>query len=509
MFTYAAVAVLCLLLALTVTLALAKSFSERTAYQSLREKIGLALPFVTYELANPDPQRPRIANIVSRLNNSQLRVLFVDPATMAVQVDTRLPYFPTDKYLTLGDLNSQSSDLYSQKGITGTFKLRGENQTYLYVARGINAKSLAKGNLGGRQGSNQSNVIVVFAQPARNIKQLAQDLIDFLGPATLVALVLSLLVGYGLARSISSPIGRLAEGAGAMARGDYNQRIPVKGHDELAALTERFNQMAEEVGRAHHMERDFIANVSHDLKTPLTSIQGFSQAMLDGAIVDQQGYTEVASIINSEAQRMSRLVSELLSLTRLQNGLNSLEMQPTNLGELVSQLVLAMQPQATQAGVDLRMQRGGPDVAVLADSDRLKQAFGNLLDNALKFTPPGGTVKLEIRGTTPQAEVVVSDSGQGIPPEDLNRVMDRFYQVDKSRSSLSDGKSAGLGLAIAREIVRAHNGEIQIESEPGKGTTVHVRLPSTPIEITTPSKRARLKLLNPRASVPQETDVSA
>src|SRR5438477_1264957 len=147
MFTYAAVAALCLILALGVTLALGKSFSDRTAYQSLREKIGLALPFVAYELANPDPQRPRIINIVSRLNNSQLRVMFVDPTTMTVSMDTKPPYLPTDKYLTLGNINGQDSDLYSQKGVAGTFKLQGESQSYLYVARAVKANLPLRANL--------------------------------------------------------------------------------------------------------------------------------------------------------------------------------------------------------------------------------------------------------------------------------------------------------------------------------------------------------------------------
>jgi len=295
-----------------------------------------------------------------------------------------------------------------------------------------------------------------------------------------VALLLSLVVAYALARSISRPIARLAAGAEAMAHGDYGQRLPVEGRDELAALTQRFNEMAAEVGRAHRMERDFVANVSHDLKTPLTSIQGFSQAMLDGAIVDEAGYRQAGEIINSEAQRMSRLVSELLGLSHLQSGLDALETRPVELGALLSQLMMAMQPQATNAGVELKLAlRERHPIWVLASEDRLKQAFCNLIDNALKFTSPGGRVTLEAREAGSIAEVLVRDTGQGIPAEDLPRIMERFYQVDKSRSSF-EGRSAGLGLAIARDIVRAHNGEISIHSEMGAGTTVRVELPAQP-----------------------------
>jgi two-component system phosphate regulon sensor histidine kinase PhoR len=279
-----------------------------------------------------------------------------------------------------------------------------------------------------------------------------------------------------------------------MARGDYNQRVPVEGHDELATLTQRFNEMATEVSHAHLMEREFVANVSHDLKTPLTSIQGFSQAMVDGAIQDEAGYRQAASIINSESRRMSRLVDELLDLSKLQIGLHSLQMRPTDLIALLSQLSITMQPQATAAGVDLTLTTQTQAVWVVADADKLQRAFANVIDNALKYTPQGGTVAVEVaQSARDTVGVEVRDTGRGIPPEDLPSVMDRFYQVDKSRSS-QHGKSLGLGLAIAREIITAHRGELSIESQPGTGTCVRVSLPahyadSPPRPGTSPLKR--------------------
>ncbi len=509
--SYVAIAALCLLMALGILVGLGKSYNERMTFNSLRSKSLLVLPFVRPLLANQQ-QRPAqklvLDTIREGIANSGLRVLFVDPATLDVVEDTSVTYYATGK--RLDDLEGKQTDLYlPRRQVQGKFRLSAENQTFQYVARAVQMPPAAR--VGGGAGPLGNSVIVVFAQAEPKPLQLASDLVDYMLPAAIVALMLSLLVGYALARSISKPIDRLAEGASAMARGDYSQRLPVEGHDEFAALTDRFNKMAEEVGRSHQMERDFVANVSHDLKTPLTSIQGFSQAMLDGAIIDARGYKEAAAIINGEAQRMDRLVSELLVLTRLQNGLNTLDLHPTDLGTLLAQLVLAMQPQAANAGVTLKLEQTGGNVMVLADGDRLKQAFGNLLDNALKYTQSGGRVFVEMNASTPQTGVAVRDTGRGIPSEDLHRVMERFYQVDKSRSA-PDGKSVGLGLAIAREIVRAHHGEITIDSRQGEGTCVSVLLPSAPLETPSPAKRSKLKLLNSaarHASSPHETDIRA
>jgi signal transduction histidine kinase len=201
--------------------------------------------------------------------------------------------------------------------------------------------------------------------------------------------------------------------------------------------------------------------------------------MLDGSIRDEASFKQAAGIINTEAQRMSRMVSQLLSLTQLQSGLRTLELRPLELGPLLGQLVLAMQPQASEAGVELVARFGLSSALVLGHADMLKQAFGNLIDNALKHTPRGGTITVSLLPASNGVEVLVSDTGEGIPPADLQRVMERFYQVDKARSPGHE-RSLGLGLAIAREIIETHHGHIRIESAEGKGTTVAVSLPTTP-----------------------------
>ena len=498
--SYAAVVALSIFLAVIVSVALARSVSDRTIYESLREKGALAVPAVQRELA--DQQRPVsqavLAVVQERMARAQLRVLIVDPSTMMVLADTAMGTNATgEPFSSEGD----AQQLRSQQGLEGKTKLPGEGTTFLYIARTVQVAAPRVGLRGALP--RPASYIVVLAQPERVLTDyLRGDLRDYLGPAALIALLVSLIVAVALARSISRPVGRLAEGAAALTRGDYNRRIPVVGHDELADLTRRFNEMAAEVGRAHQMERDFVANVTHDLKTPLTSIQGFSQAMLDGAITEEVGYKQAASIINAEAQRMGRLVSELVGLSRLQNGLLALDLQPTNIESLLSQLTLAMQPQANDCQVRLELVAAGQTPPVLADGDRLKQAFGNLIDNALKHTPPGGRVTVEVSPIPWAVEVRVTDTGRGIPAEDLPRVMERFYQVDKSRSSV-DGKSAGLGLAIAREIIRAHQGEISMESAPQAGTTVRVALPAPQAESLPAPRRGLLQKLHPSGRAAQ------
>jgi signal transduction histidine kinase len=354
--------------------------------------------------------------------------------------------------------------------------MSGEPSELQYLARRIRLPRI--GDQPGQSTGGLAPYIVIMAQQAPvALDALRGELRGVLIPAGLVALGAALLAAMLLARTISKPVARLASATDAMARGDYSQRVPVQGRDELATLSSRFNAMAEEVDRAHRAQRDFVANVSHDLKTPLTSIQGFSQAMLDGAIADEQGYRQAASIINLEAERMARLVSDLLALTRLESGLSALDIRTVDVGLVAREQVIAMQPQAESAGVSLAITGSAGQTMTAADPDRLKQALGNLLDNALKYTPRGGSVLVEVAPAPGAVRVSVRDTGQGIPQDEVARVMERFYRVDKARGTGATG-SLGLGLAIAREIAAAHGGTLSIESRVGSGTTATITLPS-------------------------------
>jgi signal transduction histidine kinase len=320
--------------------------------------------------------------------------------------------------------------------------------------------------------------------------------LDEIGASLLIAggitLLVSLLVALLLARSIAGPITHLTRGTEAIARGQYDHRVKASGGDEIGRLGQSFNIMAEQVERSRRMEKDFVANVSHELKTPLTSIQGFAQAILDGAVPTMEGVHHAAQTIFDETARMTRLVGDLLTLARFESGQIPLAHEMVDLGQLLPLWVERFRPRASELGESITAVIE-PLPAIQGDAGRLDQVVTNLIDNALKYNRTGGTVTVTAKetemspprgagvlwrrlGDHPSAKwvsVAVSDTGAGIPKDDLPKLFDRFYRGDKARAA----GGAGLGLSIADEIVRAHGGHIEVQSEPGQGSQFTVYLP--------------------------------
>jgi signal transduction histidine kinase len=256
--------------------------------------------------------------------------------------------------------------------------------------------------------------------------------------------------------------------------------ISPRGPHEVQDLTRAFNAMISRVESSQKSQRDFVANVSHELKTPLTSIQGFAQAMLDDTADTPEARKQAAQIIYDEAGRMHRMALDLLDLARLEGGIADLEMSPVDIGVLLRSVVEKFIPQAQKAGI--RLQTNIPEnlPTLLGDGDRLAQVVTNLVDNALKFTPVNGQVTLSTVNIGAEMEISVTDTGPGVPEEAVARIFDRFYQVDPSRAggeTAAGRRGAGLGLAIVQEIVQVHGGRIGVRSEVGRGTTFVIHLP--------------------------------
>ncbi len=285
-----------------------------------------------------------------------------------------------------------------------------------------------------------------------------------------LALLAGLLIGAVLSGAIARPLARLERGAEEIAAGRYDVRIPEEGGRETAQLARRFNEMAAALEAARRREREFLASASHELKTPLTSIRGFAQALVEGEVTDPEGIREAARVILDEATRLSRLVGDLLDLARLEAGRLSLERRPLDLAPLLEKAVRALSPQAREKGIDLALEASA-GLGTVGDPDRLGQVVRNLLDNALRHTPPGGEVRVRARAVDGGVEVRVEDTGPGVPPELRERIFERFFKGGGSTGS-------GLGLAVAREIVRAHGGRIWVEDAPGGGAAFVVRLPA-------------------------------
>ena len=298
--------------------------------------------------------------------------------------------------------------------------------------------------------------------------------------ATLLAIVLA----FALAHSISRPIRKMTQATAAMAVGDYDQPVQVTGHDEIAHLAVAFGHMRDQVASAQRTQRDFLANVSHDLRTPLTSIQGFSQAILEGAVTDENGYRRAAEIINGEAGRMARLVADLLELARLEGGQLDLASEPISLAELLRTETAKAAARAEQAGLQIHASIPEDLPGIVADVNRVEQAIANLLDNATKYAKPNSSITIQARAwkdgmPRPEALAVsfgpsnargrwisldISNFGESIPRADLVRIFERFYRGDRSRTR---AEGSGLGLAIVRETALAHGGRIEV----GSGST--------------------------------------
>ncbi|MCY4612997.1 MAG: ATP-binding protein [Nitrospira sp.] len=235
-----------------------------------------------------------------------------------------------------------------------------------------------------------------------------------------------------------------------------------------------------ELRRLEKVRAEFVANVSHELRTPLTAIKGYLETVLDETKLESDTHRRFLEVANSHAERMGRLIDDLLNLSDIETGKVVLDPTPISLGAFVQDVSAMFEKDAAKKDVKL-VNRIPPDLCVQADRDRLSQILVNLVDNAVKYTPKGGTVsllaaKMDIR----QIRITVRDTGQGIPPNDLSRITERFYRVDKARARVEGG--TGLGLAIVKHLVQLHGGTLHIESEYGKGTTIEVLLPASQLQ---------------------------
>jgi two-component system sensor histidine kinase BaeS len=272
-------------------------------------------------------------------------------------------------------------------------------------------------------------------------------------------------------RRLSAPVGDLMEASERIAAGDYSARVVVQGPSEVRSLARAFNEMAARLEVVNEERRNLMADVTHELRTPLTVIQGEVEGMLDGVYAPSEA--RLKSILE-ETQVLNRLVDDLRTLALAESGALQLKKEAIDLAELIYETTSIFRSQAEAAGVSLVVQTTGELPLLRLDANRMHQVIGNLIANALRYTPAGGSVQVRCELSSVEGErkavFSVSDTGRGISPEDLPHVFDRFYKA-------RDSSGMGLGLAIARRLVEAHGGTITAESQPGKGTTMRVDLP--------------------------------
>ena len=292
--------------------------------------------------------------------------------------------------------------------------------------------------------------------------------------AVVLALAVVLVLAGLISRIVTKPVAELSGGIERMSKGDYEYRVHVPGKGEMAQLAAAFNQMSEQVHNLDEARNQFVSNASHELKTPLATIKILVESMMYQDDMDPALRKEFLGDIDKEIDRLSSVVGDLLTLVHIDSHKLRLRREMMVLADTVRETVSRLNPLAKKRGQQIVV-KIQDECEMFADSGKLAQVCYNIIENAIKYTPDGGTITVSLAKVGRDAVLDISDTGVGIPAEDLPHVFDRFYRVDKARSRETGG--TGLGLSIVKQIVRLHAGTVTVASEYGKGTTFTVQLP--------------------------------
>lgn len=316
----------------------------------------------------------------------------------------------------------------------------------------------------------------VFASsPAASLKAMFNQIFRIFLFSACIPIVLMFFAVYAMTLRLTKPLRLMSEAARSMARGDFSKRIPVESDDEIGELSIAFNQMTNSLVQLESMRRSFVANVSHELKTPMTSIGGFIDGILDGTIPpERQEY--YLKLVSDEVKRLSRLVRAMLSMAKLESGEMKVNKTEFSLSEVLRTTVISFEQRIEAKQIRIEGLEDMPEIRILADRDLIHQVIYNLVDNAVKFTGAQGWIQLSVEEKRGVAHLLIRNSGEGIAAKDLPRVFDRFFKTDKSRSA--DKSGTGLGLYLVKTIADIHGGGVTVRSNPGEFTEFEVRLPS-------------------------------
>ncbi|HEX9897040.1 MAG TPA: ATP-binding protein [Dehalococcoidales bacterium] len=365
---------------------------------------------------------------------------------------------------------------------TGTIVANSQGNSlgkqYHTTAPGIKLFLPSPPSRGGRPTSSSQETVIGMlyinpenARPALT-KNLADTINQFLLWGGLLAIAIALVLTLVLSRRISSPVRALTTTARKLGQGDFSQRVPSKGKGEMAELAQAFNSMADDIERNEKLRQNLVADTAHELRTPLSNLRGYLEAIKDDVVKPD------ATTINSlyeEATLLTRLVDDLQELALADASELKLVIQAEDISGVIKQAVVSSQSQASDKGITLLTDL--PDKLPLCniDSQRIAQVLHNLINNAATHTPREGSITISARESDKYVEVIVADTGEGIPVEELPNIFERFYRVDRSRSRRTGG--SGLGLTIAKRLVEAHGGKISVQSEPGKGSRFTFTVP--------------------------------
>ncbi len=355
-------------------------------------------------------------------------------------------FFTCEKHDNMSMSDYILSSVYQQGEIVEKAGIRGEQ--YFVVGRPIVSNGYIIGS--------------VFALTNTGVQSLVLNFLRIFLISAFFCLIFAFICIYYLTKKMVTPLQQMSSAAKQFAVGDFSYRVKIKGNDELADLGRAFNDMADALDVLESSRRSFVSNVSHELKTPMTSIAGFIDGILDGTIPrEKQDY--YLEIVSTEVRRLSRLVVSMLNMSKIESG--DLEMKPSNydISDQIIHILLTFEQKIENKNIEIRGLEEFKPVYIVADPDMIYQAVYNLFDNAVKFTNDGGYIDVRLTERSSDIELSIKNSGTGIKAEELSRVFERFYKVDKSRSL--DSKGAGLGLYIVKLMIEMHGGRIIARSD--------------------------------------------
>lgn len=370
---------------------------------------------------------------------------------------------------TAGNITMDSRGMMNQRNIRFSIPedlLGGREVSEVLVVEDLDSTMLLVG-IPIFEGEQVSGGVLMLT-PVSDVQATLGSIYRLFWPAAGLSLIIAALIALTVSRSISRSLADLSKASVALAKGDFNQTVPVSGAAELRAVALSFNQMAGQLRQLETMRRDFIASVSHELRTPMTSIRGFVQGVLDGKIPrpKQQRYLELTL---AEIRRLSALVADLLDLSALEGKETPLELKELDLREVVNLSLAAMEPQLTAHGTDVDVQLPNRPALIRGEPQRLQQVLINLVDNSIRHAKPGGKLRIHLVLEGSHYHLTVADNGPGIAPEDWENIFKPFFR--------GDGKGSGLGLAIARALIAAHGGSIHVREATGGGALFVILLP--------------------------------
>ncbi len=443
---------------------IAESNYERTVIRELEEKCRM---IAVADLSDPDPQRIRD---LAHAAEGRITVVGRDGRVLADS---------TNDAATMENHASRPEIRAALSGGVGTIRRSSPTMgvDFLYLAIPTASGALR------------------LAMPLSEIRTHVAEIRGQMLTATAIAFIPAILIAAFLARFYSAKLGAIIHYAGQLAQGNFSARLKSSGRGELGLLSDKLNETGqklqamfqqlqaeqETLEKLERVRKDFVINVSHELRTPLASIQGYSETLLDGALHDPEINARFLAIIRQNAERLARLTSDLLTLSRIELRQTTFQFASYYLNTLLRNSIDSLQPLADRKNISLRLVPAPIEAEVFCDSEAVHQILSNLIDNAIKYTPEGGSVTLSgkvlpvITGQPELVEISVRDSGTGIPPDDVPRLFERFYRVDKARSRAMGG--TGLGLAIVKHLALAQGGNVRVESIINQGSTFYFTLP--------------------------------